>query len=67
MVMTTMAIERERERMHGVSELQVLVRRGRRISLFLVWERGRRLLLFECFKDGAAAIRTKARLGLLPS
>ena len=67
MIKTTMAIERERLRMHGVSELWVLVRRGRRISLLLVWERGRRLLLIECFKDGVAAIKAKAKLGLLPN
>ena len=53
--------------MHGVSEFRVLVRRGRRINLLLVWERGRRLMLLECFRDRVAAIRAKARPGLLSS
>ena len=41
MVRTTMAIQRERERemMHGASEILVLVTRGRRVSLLLVQER----------------------------
>ena len=64
MARTTMTIERERERMDGVSELRVLGRGGR-IGLLLVRERGRRLLLLECFRDEVAAIRAKARLGLL--
>ena len=44
MVWTAMAIEREREGMHGVSEIRVVVARGRRIKLLLVRERSRRLL-----------------------
>ena len=44
-----------------------LVARGRRVSLLLIQERSRRLLVHEDFRDGAAAIRAKARLGLLVS
>ena len=36
MVKMAMAIERERERMHGASEIQLLVVRGRTINLLLV-------------------------------
>ena len=50
--------------MHGVSEMRVLVARGRRVSLLLVRERGKRRLLLECFRDGVAVIRAKARPGL---
>ena len=51
--------------MHRAPEMQVLVARGRRTSLLLVWERSRRLLVHEDFRDGAATISAKARLGLL--
>ena len=61
--MTAMAIEREIED-EGASEILFLVARGRRINLLLVHERSRRLLFHENLKNGAAAIRTKARLGL---
>ena len=53
-------------KVHGVSELWVLVRRWR-ISLLLVRKRGRRLLLLECFRDEAVAIRAKAKPGFLAS
>ena len=65
MVGTALTIERERD--EGVSELRMLVRRGRISlllvrgrgrSLLLVWGRGRRLLLHTSF-------RTKARMGHL--
>ena len=51
--------------MHGASETQVLVTKGMRVSLLLVRERSRRLLVQEGFKDRAATIRVKAKLGLL--
>ena len=41
MVRMAMTIERERERTHRASVMWGLVARGRRISLLLVWERGR--------------------------
>ena len=53
--------------MHGVSEIRVLVIRGRRISLLLVQERSRRLRCPEDLRDEVAALRAKARLGLLVS
>ena len=53
MVTTAMAKEREIEA------------RGRRVRLLLVWERSRRLPVHEGFKDKAAAIKAKARPGLL--
>ena len=62
MVGTALTIKREIEEAR-VSELWVLVRRGR-ISLLLVRERGRRLMLLECFRDKAATIRAKVRSGL---
>ena len=53
--------------MHGVSEMRVLVARGRRISLLLVREISRRLRCPEDLGDEAAAIRAKARSRLLVS
>ena len=50
---------------HGASGIWVLVLRGRRINLLLIRERIRRLLLYEDFKDGVAAIRAKAESRLL--
>ena len=44
-----------------------IVARERRVSLLLVRERSRRLVVHEDFRDEAAAIRAKARLGLLVS
>ena len=41
--------------------MRVLMVRGRRVSLLLVWERSQRLLVHEGFR--AAAIRAKVRLG----
>ena len=41
--------------------MQVLAARGRRTSLLLVREISRRLLSHRDFRDGAAAIRAKAR------
>ena len=67
MVRTAMAIERERERMHRVSEIRESVSKGRRASLLLVRERNRRLLVHEGFKDKVTATRAKARLKLLVS
>ena len=42
----------------------VLVVRGRRVSLLLIWERIPRLPVQEGFKDKAVAIRAKAILEL---
>ena len=53
--------------MHIASEIRVIVARERRIDLLLVRERSRRLLLPEDFKDGVAAIKAKAILGLMAS
>ena len=53
--------------MHIASEIRLLVARGKRISLLLVQEISRRLLSQGDFRDRAAAIRVKARLGLLIS
>ena len=48
---------------HGAFEMRVLVLRGKRVnSLLLSWERSRGLLLFEGFRDRAAATRAKARI-----
>ena len=47
MVGTTLTIERERSRMLGALRMQVLVAKGRRVSLFLVRERNRGLLVHE--------------------
>ena len=63
MVRTAMAIERERDR--GCMKhlrYEELVTRGKRASLLLVWERSRRLLVHEGFRD-----RAKVRPGFLPS
>ena len=49
-----------------VERIQVLVLRGRRINLLLALGRSRRLLFRMDFKDGVAAIRAKAKSGLLP-
>ena len=49
---------------HEALEMRVLVARGWRTSLLLVRERSRRILIHEDFKDGAVAIRAKARSGL---
>ena len=53
--------------MHGTSEIWVSVIRGRRVNLLLVRERSRRLLFHKGFMDKVAAIRAKARPGLLTS
>ena len=65
MVGTSMTIERERWRMHEALEIRVLVARGRRVSLPLVWERGRRILLSKDFRNRAEVIRAKAKIGHL--
>ena len=49
--------------MHGASEVRVLVARGRRINLLLVWERSKGLLFPEDHKDRVEAIRAKVRVG----
>ena len=53
--------------MHGASEMQVLVARGRRTNLLLIRERSRRLLFHEDSREEVVSIRAKARPGLLPS
>ena len=47
---------------HGASGIWVLVLRGRRINLLLVWERGRGLLFPEDQRDRVEAIRAKVRV-----
>ena len=61
MVGTALTIERERSRMLGALGMRVLVARGR-ISLLLVWGRGRRLLLHMSFRN-RARIRHLVRQG----
>ena len=41
--------------------MQVLVARGRRISLLLIRERGRGLLFHKCLRDGDRAVAIKAK------
>ena len=43
----------------------VLVLRGRRLNLLLIWERSGRLIFHGNFKDVATAIKAKAESGLL--
>ena len=62
MVGITLTIERERSRMLGALGMRVLVARGRRVSLLLVWERNRGLLVHVGSK--ATAIRAKDGLEL---
>ena len=45
----------------------VPVTRGKSASLLLVRERIRRVIVHEGFKEGATAIRVKAKPGFLPS
>ena len=45
--------------------MQVLVEKGRRVSILLVQERSRRFLVHEGFRDRAATIRAKVRPRLL--
>ena len=47
------------------SEMRVLVGSGRRVSLLLAQERSKGLLLHSNFRGKAAAIRAKAKAGLL--
>ena len=65
MVGTVMTIKRERWRMHEVLGMRVLVARGRRVILLLVWERGKRLLLRKDFRNRAEVIKAKAKIGHL--
>ena len=51
--------------MHVALGMQVLVARGSRVSLLLVQERGKRLLLRKDFKNRAEIIRAKAKIGHL--
>ena len=66
MVRTAMAIEREIEDARNIRDAGTSEKR-KGVSLLLVWERGRRLQFHEEFKDRVAAIRAKAKPGLLPS
>ena len=45
----------------------VPVTRGKRTSILLVRERIQRVIVHEGFRDGATAIRVKAKPGFLPS
>ena len=65
MVRTTMTIERERLMMLKASQMRVLVRRGRRISLLRAQGRSRGLLFLEDVHYRAAAIRAKDRAEVL--
>ena len=47
------------------SRIWVLVLSGRRVSLLLVRERGRRLLLHKDFRNRVEVIRAKAKIGHL--
>ena len=49
--------------MHEPLGMRVLVARGRRVSLLLVRERGRRLLLRKDFRNRAEIIKAKAKIG----
>ena len=62
MVGTALTIERERLRMLGALGMRVLVARGRRVSLFLVRERSKRLLVH--VGSRTAAIQARNRSGL---
>ena len=59
MVGIALTIERERSRMLRALGMQVLVARGRRVSLLPIWERSRGILVHEGFR--AAAIRARDR------
>ena len=62
MVGTALTIERERSRMLGALGMRVLIARGRRVSVLLIQERSRGLLIHEGYR--AATIRAKDRLRL---
>ena len=62
MVGTALTIERERSRMLGALGMRVLVARRRRVSLLLVQERSRGILIHVGSK--VTAIRARDRLGL---
>ena len=51
---------------HKASGIWMLVLTGRRIDLYLIRERSRRLIFHRDFRDGATIIRAKAESGLLP-
>ena len=63
MVGTALTIEREIEDARGI-RATILVRRGR-ISLLLIRERDKRLLLCKDFRNRAEVIRAKAKIGHL--
>ena len=62
MVGTALAIERERSRMLGELGMLVLVARGRRVSLLLVRERSRGLLVHESSRVVAIRARDRSEL-----
>ena len=62
MVGTTLTIERERSRLLGALEMRVLVERGRRVSLLLVLEKSRGLLVHVGSRAAAIQARDKSRL-----
>ena len=59
MVGAAMTMERERSRMLGALGMRVLVARGRTISLLLVQERGKELLVREGPKVAAILARDR--------
>ena len=62
MVGTTLTIERERSRLLGALEMRVLVERGRRVSLLLVLEKSRGLLVHVGSRAAAIQARDRSRL-----
>ena len=62
MVRTALTIEKERSRMLGALGMWVLVARGRRVSLLLVRERSRGLLVHVGSKAAAIRARDRSRL-----
>ena len=65
MVRKALTIEREMDDARSILATGTSEKREDQPSL--VWERGKRLLLLKCFRDEAATIRDKARLGFLVS
>ena len=59
-----MTIEGGLDDIRGIQDMGACTR-GRKIHLFLTWERSRRLLFRTALKDKTKVIRTKARMGHL--
>ena len=65
MVGTAVTIERERSRMLGALGMRVLVEKGRRVSLLLVRERSRGLLVHEGSRVAAIQAKDRSRLPVI--